>query len=79
MAAPPDAELSPKNQPKHVDAHTVREDSGFFTEDVRNLREHVVDFLLNKAGDELKSEKSIGLVLESFQEENEVLSEQVRR
>lgn len=72
MAAPPDTELSQKNQPKHVD--TVREDSGL---DVQSLREHVVDFLLNKAGDDLKSYKTIGDVLESLKEENDVLSKQV--
>lgn len=78
MAAPSDTELSQKNQPKHVDgADTVREDSAFFPEDVQSLREHVVDFLLNKAGDDLKAYKDIGDVLESLKEENDVLSEQV--
>lgn len=78
MAASSDTELSQKNQPKYIDrADTVREDSGFFPDDVQSLREYVVDFLLNKASDDLKSYKNIGNVLESLKEENDVLSEQV--
>lgn len=78
MAAPSDIEPSLKNQPKHIDtADTVQEDSGFIPENVQSLREHVVDFLLNKAGDNLKSYKNIVAVLESLKEENGVLSEQV--
>lgn len=79
MAAPSDTEQSQKNQPKHVnDGDAVWEDSCFFSEDVQSLREHVVDFLLNKGGDDLKSFKNIGDVLESLKEENDVLSEQVK-
>lgn len=78
MAAPSDTEQSQKNQPKHInDVDAVREDSRFFPEDVQSSREHVVDFLLNKGGDDLKSSKNIGDVLESLKEENDVLSEQV--
>lgn len=78
MATPPEAELSQKNQPKHVDsADTVWENSGSLPKDVPGLREHVVEFLLNKASDDLKSYKNISDVLESLKEENDVLSEQV--
>uniref|UniRef100_A0A674PMZ7 RAD50-interacting protein 1 n=1 Tax=Takifugu rubripes TaxID=31033 RepID=A0A674PMZ7_TAKRU len=69
MAAPSD-EPRQKSLPEHVD-----DESGALWEDERGL--HVVDFLTNKAGDDLKSHKNIGDILESLKEENNVLSEQV--
>lgn len=63
MAAPSD-EPRQKSLPEHDD-------------DKRDLQQHVVDFLTNKAGDDLKTHKNIGDVLESLKEEKDVLSEQV--
>ncbi|XP_056877790.1 RAD50-interacting protein 1 isoform X2 [Takifugu flavidus] len=71
MAAPSD-EPRQKSLPEHVD-----DESGALWEDERGLQQHVVDFLTNKAGDDLKSHKNIGDILESLKEENNVLSEQV--
>lgn len=71
MAAPSD-EPRQKSLPEHVDG-----ESGALWEDERGLQQHVVDFLTNKAGDDLKSHKNIGDVLERLKEENDVLSEQV--
>lgn len=71
MAAPSD-EPRQKSLLEHVDG-----ESGALWEDERGLQQHVVDFLTNKAGDDLKSHKNIGDILESLKEENDVLSEQV--
>lgn len=77
MAAPSDAELRQKPQ-QHVDGgDTVREHGSFSSEPVGALREHVVRFLTNKTGGDLKMYKNIGDVLEGLKEENDVLSEQV--
>lgn len=72
MAAPSDRPRQ-KSLPEHDDS-----ENGALWEDARGLQQHVVNFLTNKAGDDLKTHMNIGDVLESLKEENDVLSEQVK-
>lgn len=57
--------------------HTTRQGSEAFSAGLEKLEDHVLDFMENELGSELKSLKYAEELLQKLQKENTVLEEQV--